>query len=502
MGTDIESTEKCGIFAAYAPGMDIPRVAVALGHLKKRGEDSFVLATRTGSETTIDHLNVTDQLETEILSILLKYPQAYIYISHNRYITSGADSEQNVQPIMLSSEDENYKLVFKHNGNLPEAIVKHLRLMLSHPLPEDASDSRVMAQVLIDKRSLFDSWEETFTAVLPHFQGAFSLICVTEENVIYAIRDPWGFRPLCIGKKGESWVAASESVVFNHMDVELEREVTPGEIVCLLPDGTSVSTQYATLRESRFCTLEEIYFANIRSKRYGKTIEEDRLALGRAVGRRFLEKNIFVDVVVPVLNSGKRMSMGVSEVLDLGNTEAIELANQKRTFIVNTQAKREQAVHKKHVVNGSIVEGQRILVCDDSVVRGTSMGALVEMIKEHKPAEIHLVFGSEPVIDTCDWGINISTKEELIVYQLIQSRPDWKNRSEYFAWLSEVERLVAKEWGVDSVTYLDRTSVNEALQKTDDELCRHCFGGEEPILGQKAPTYLTHTHQSATLVRA
>jgi amidophosphoribosyltransferase len=472
MSQEIKKLEHCGVIATI--GSDITPADFTTGwqKLKNRGADACGLVTVTKQSTEIEHAQKCEAIRN-------RNEDAYIRLGHNRYATSGGGSLQNAQPFLLSSGK--YRLGLAHNGNIPASIVTHLRTLLLEPVALDASDSYVMAAFLLESRPLYRNWEETFASVLPLFRGAFALACVTEDDVIYAIRDKWGIRPLCLGKKGKTWVVASESIAIESMGAEYVREVEPGEVVCLQAQKKCISFHYAKSKGERFCLLESIYFANNKSIRNGRTFEAGRKALGRAVASRFLSKRIPIDMVIPVLNSGKQMSMGVSEVLQMENIEAISIATQERSFIQNTPKTRREVVHAKHVVDGKIIEGKRLLLCDDSLVRGTSLDALLEKIKEHNPGEIHIVLGSEPVIDVCDLGIDLPTKQELLAYQVVQERPDWDDETSYFAWLTKVERLVAKTLGINSITYLDRASVNAALKSEDSQICRHCFGGEYPI---------------------
>ena len=455
--------------------------------LRHRGDGAWGMITVSGQGVQHDHVPGSNGHGNPINLLNNAGVDAYIRLGHDRYATSGGAGSENSQPIYLS--DGQNTLGLAHNGNLPGKVVQHLRTLLRTPLPDDASDSRVMAQLLLDFRPRFTTWEETFVALLPRFQGAFSLACLTDEDAIYAIRDPWDIRPLCLGRKNNTWVVASESVALDSMGATYMREVEPGEIVCLRPDGRITATKYASGAGERRCALEPLYFSKIDSIVDQETIREQRQRLGELVGARFLNKGKREGFVVPILNSGKQVAIGVARALGLPIAEeAIRLALDKRSFIQNTPATRTEVVNQKHVVNGEYIRGKCIILCDDSLVRGTSLIALLAKIREHNPAEIHILLGSEPVIDICEWGVDLPTRTELFVYNLLQERPDWSNQDEYLSWLAKVEDLVAKELGVDSVTYLDRKSVNLALNRTDDQLCRHCFGGKKPT-EDNPPTY-------------
>ncbi|MEP7167513.1 MAG: phosphoribosyltransferase family protein [Candidatus Woesebacteria bacterium] len=487
MSAELQNTEKCGVIATIGHDISPEYFIAGWRRLKNRGADAWGLITVLKARMKVEYATKCEGVENAKIN-------SSVRLGHNRYATSGGGSFQNAQPFLVQSGT--FTLGLAHNGNIPAQIITHLRTLLLEPVPVDASDSYIMAKFLLESRALYKTWNDTFIAVLPLFRGAFSLACVTDEDVLYAIRDKWGIRPLCVGKKADTWIVASESIAIDAMGATYQREVKPGEIIRLKAGAQSSSSMYAKSKGEHFCTLESIYFANNKSIRKGRTIESARRALGRAVARRFLSKRIAIDLVVPVLNSGKQMSMGVSEVLQMDNIEAIRLSTQERSFIQNTPEARKRLVYAKHVVDGAIIDGKRLLLCDDSLVRGTSLGSLLEKIKEHGPREIHIVLSSEPVIDICDLGIDLPTREELLAYQVNQDRPDFADEPAYFSWLKEIENLVAKRLGVDSITYLDRMSVNLALHRQENQMCRHCFGGTYPIKDYQG---LTRTLPSARL---
>lgn len=488
MSAELSSADHCGVIATSGTDIDPADFGAGWWRLRHRGDFSWGLVTAGLDDWISGHVQKSDAVKEPIMALANISADSAIRIGHNRYITSGGSSIENAQPFLLTSDK--YTLALAHNGNIPTEVVDRLRLYLRYKPEETASDSRVIAQLLLEQRDKHESWDDTFLTVLPHLAGAFSLVVVTDDKKLFAMRDPWGIRPLCIGKKDNTWVVASESVALDTMGATFVREVNPGEMVVFDPEGTVTVTQYGEAENKALCLVEMVYFSKVASKIDEETYLDKHQALGRAVGRRFLAKGIEVDHVIPILNSGKQMSIGVAEVLGMPQIVPITLSTDERSFIQNTPAARRAMVNKKHVIDGSYIAGQRILLCDDSLVRGTSLLALLENIKAHEPKEIHIVLGSEPLIDFCDLGVDLPRPEDLLAYRQIQDRPDWNENYDVMEWLARMEMAVAKYLDVDSVTYLDRAGVNEALGKQDDEMCRHCFGGTHPVRDHKRPHYI------------
>jgi|GEM_PF-4526 len=476
MSQEIENTEKCGVIGAIGGRVSLADFKKGFMALQHRGADAAGMVAKQDKQLSVLHKN------GEISDLFLEHSahtHAQALLGHNRYATSAGVSLSNAQPFLLTSE--RFQLALAHNGNLPDECVESLRLLLQGKYPTGASDSYLMTSTLLLERLKYQNWEETLLKTLPLFQGAFSLIGITDEGSMFGIRDPWGIRPLCLGKKDQTWVLVSESVALDAMGAEYFRELLPGEMITISADGKLGSIMYAvTSQPEQRCALESIYFAKNQSYDGKTKMFERRRELGRMAGRRFQQKHIPIDVVIPILNSGKEMSLGVSDALNMANTAAIKVRGKKRSFIQSDDSQRQNAVHQKHIVDGLQIKNQRILLCDDSLVRGTSLKGLIDKIKELKdqqPAEIHLVLGSEPVVNICDLGIDLPDKA-----QLLAARIGGKT-------VSELEKRVAKELGIKSVTYLDRQSVEAAFGLSGNEMCWHCFGGPHPINHRRRPLY-------------
>ncbi len=480
MATSWRQSEKCGVVGMFVGShFTLADSLTAQKALEHRGNGPAGLAILLSDGSVIHKIATSiDELPDPLIQIKKlpkkssKLPVAVI--RHNRYATAGALSGY-TQPLVVSLE--NFTLCFAHNGNLPAENVATLRPLLQKNLPADASDSAVMAQLLIEYRPKFKTWLQTFSAMLPLFKGAFSLTCLTEDQELFAIRDPYGIRPLCLGQKNGSWVAVSETVALDAIQAHYVREVLPGEIVCLNADGSSQSVIYAVnSKPEQTCLLETLYFSRKKSFDGRQKIEDERIALGRAAARRFQTKNFKVDWVVPILNSGQVVASGVALELEKPIYEAIGVNGNKRSFIQNTQDERTKVVFEKHIVfsdsYSTQIAGKSILLCDDSAVRGTSLEGLIKKIKalqKNRPSQIHILLGSEPVSDICEWGIDLPHRENLLANKVGGIT------------IAEIEQNVAKWLNVDSVTYLDRLSIETALHKSSNEMCYHCFGGPSPI---------------------
>lgn len=480
MASSLVDREKCGVIGVVGKGVTSVETVLAQFAVEHRGNGpaGISLLYKDGTFSC----NIASSIEE--LPISPKSRNAIVAIAHNRYATSASTSMENTQPIIRT--DNTYLLGLAHNGNIPERSLEEIRIRLGNTITSESSDSVVMTQLLVQSRKKFASWMETFIQVLPLFKGAFSLTCFTEEGYLYAIRDPYGIRPLCIGQKGKRWIAASETVALAAVGAEYLREVLPGEIVCLKPNGEMNSIIYSmNIAKTEYrCLLETIYFSKKSSFDGSSKIEQQRILFGKAAAHRFHQKNISVDWIVPILNSGQAMATGASLQLAIPIYEAIAVKGKKRSFIQNTQAERELAVNEKHVVwdpkYSADIDGKSVLFCDDSLVRGTSLRILFQKISEvkgAKPSHIHVLLGSEPVRDFCDLGVDLPDKSDLLANKVGGGT------------LDEIEKKVAAFLGVNSVTYLDRAGIETALGKSTNEMCFHCFGGAHPVRAHAVPIY-------------
>ncbi len=480
MASSLEQREKCGVVGIVGLNVTREETLTAQEALEHRGNGPAGIAFLTSDGALIR--DIASSIEE--LPHVADEKNLVVGIAHNRYATSASTSMENTQPIVR--RDGKFLLALAHNGNIPERSLEEIRKGLVNLITEESSDSVVMTQLLVQSRKKYISWMETFIQILPEFKGAFSITCFTEEGELFVARDPYGIRPLCLGRKDGRWIAVSETVALASIGAAYIREVLPGEIVCMKKDGSISSIIYAmNSRKTEYrCLLEAIYFSKKTSFAEGSKIEQQRIKLGKAAAHRFHQKNIAIDLIVPILNSGQAMATGASLQLAIPIYEAIAVKGKKRSFIQNTQAERELAVNEKHVIwdpkFSTDIDGKSVLFCDDSAVRGTSLRILFQKMREvkgAKPSEIHVLLGSEPVIDICDLGVDLPNPADLLANKVGGDS------------LAEIEKRVATFLDVSSVTYLDREGIESALGKSADQMCYHCFGGKHPVRAQGIPTY-------------
>lgn len=468
-----EMAEKCGVFAMKGRDLSLDDFRNGFNTLQRRGQHA------AGAYLVSEEQSVLLAAPGPIAALFDNLPAQesphQLFLGHNRYCTSAGTADYNTQPFVFADGDNLIALAV--NGNIPKEGIEQLNRPDSRLSPM-FSDSAIMADQLLVERKKYKSWQDTFVNVLSQFQGAFSLACTTDDRDLFLARDPWGIRPLCLGKKGEAWVCASESSALKAMGAEYLREILPGELIHIDRENNFHSVIYAVTTAETRCLLESHYFSRPDSYDGQDVMRTRRQKLGRLAARRFKGKGIEVDLLIPILNSGREMAKGAASELGMSLFEAIHVNGEQRSFIENSPEERERVVHGKHVIDSNKIADERILICDDSAVRGLSLGILVRKIKANQfpPSEIHVLLSSEPVVDICDLGVDLATQEELIAGGLNGD-------------LETIEKVVAQALGVDSVTYLDPKSIALALETPLDQMCRHCFGGPHPIRDHREPQY-------------
>lgn len=475
-------TEKCGIIGMIGQKIAQKDFAEAFAQLQNRGEDAagVVVLRSNGSLKVVKNAGQIADLFTEKAKQLPAHSN--LWLGHNRYATSAGTDVSNIQPFV--GKNGKYLLTLGHNGNLITETMASLGVWVNKRAIQGTSDSALMTSLLLQERPKFTSWQETFIHQLPKLKGAFSLVMTTEENKLYAVRDPWGIRPLCLGRKDGNWIVASETRSLNAIGAEYIRELAPGELLVLDQEKKCSSIIYAVRKElPNPCILEVHYFASSKSFDGRARIAYQREELGRGVAERFRKKLISVDCIVPVLNSGLHVAKGVATALDLPLVSAVKVNSKKRTFIQNTNKKRKAAVNEKHVVFPHEIIDKVILLADDSLVRGTSLSILIAKVRQAGPKAIHVILGSPPVVDKCDLGVDLPKRKDLLAAK-------WRELS-----LDEIERLTADFLGVDSVTFSENMIVANSLEKHADNMCAHCFGGHHPVKENSAPFFRSDLHK-------
>jgi amidophosphoribosyltransferase len=453
--------DECGVFGIFAPGHDVARVAYfALFALQHRGQESAGIASAPRGREIMairDQGLVAQVFDEHKLRSLV----GDMAIGHVRYSTTGASQWENTQPIV---RNDNRTLALAHNGNLINAVELHAELR-EHDVPfSSTSDSEIIAALLATHPA--ERIEDAVADVLPRLRGAFSTVVLTEEAVV-AFRDPHGLRPLVLGmieneENGQaSYCVASESCAFDLIGAKYLREVLPGEVVTLTDGG--VRTRMVAADERRaFCVFEYIYFARPDSKMAGTVLQVARARMGENLWR---EAPVEADLVIPVPDSGNAAARGLARAAGLPQDDGfIKNRYVARTFIQPGQELRRLGVRIKFNPLPEVVAGKRLIVVDDSIVRGNTTRQNMQMLRDAGAAELHLRISAPPIKHPCHYGIDMSTREEMIAH-------------------GRTVEEIAEEIGVDSLHYLSLEGVYDAVGVTRDTHCDACFSGEYPLAG-------------------
>jgi amidophosphoribosyltransferase len=451
------------VFGIYAPEHDVARLTYfALFALQHRGQESAGIATafRGGNILTIREQGLVSQVFDEHTLRSLVGDMA---IGHVRYSTTGSSEWENAQPIV---RDDHRTLALAHNGNLINAVELHGELRGRDVPFRSTSDSEIIAALLATHPA--DRIEDAVADVLPRLRGAFSTVVMTEEAVV-AFRDPNGVRPLAIGiiEPGEGssaepvYCVASESCAFDLIGARYLRDVRPGEVVTLSAGGLS-SRMVDDSQRHAFCIFEYIYFARPDTRMGGRRLQVSRARMGELLWR---EAPVDADLVIAIPDSGNAAARGLARAAGLPQDDGfIKNRYVARTFIQPGQQLRRNGLRLKFNPLPEVVAGKRLIVVDDSIVRGNTMPQIVKMLREAGAAEIHLRISSPPIKHPCHYGVDMSTREEMIAH----------GRS--------VEEITA-ELGADSLHYLSLEGVYEAVDGDRESHCDACFSGRYPLEG-------------------
>ncbi|MGI9952235.1 amidophosphoribosyltransferase [Moorellaceae bacterium AZ2] len=445
--------EECGIFGIYGPGMDVARLTYyGLFALQHRGQESAGIAVSSGSSIEI-HKGMG--LVAEVFnSSHLKNLKGDMAIGHVRYSTTGASSLVNAQPLVASIRQG--MMAVAHNGNLANAALLRRKLSAEGSVFQTTTDSEVILNLLARYQN--QPLPEGILQCMEELKGAYSLAIMTEKQ-LFGVRDPYGVRPLCVGKLGQALVLASESCALDAIGAEFIRDVEPGEIVTIDSHGIS-SLQGPRATRPAHCIFEFIYFARPDSTLDGKNVYLVRRELGRRLAG---ECRVEADLVIPVPDSGVAAASGYAEAAGLPLVEGL-IKNRYvgRTFIQPTQEMRDLGVRLKLNPIRPLLQGRRIIIIDDSLVRGTTSRHIIEMLREAGVREIHLLIASPPVFHPCYYGIDTSAYGELIAAR-------WP--------VEKIRRFV----GCDTLYYLSLEGLWGAVGQGEGNYCAACFTGCYPI---------------------
>ena len=466
-----EPREKCGIVGVSLADRAAARpLYYALYALQHRGQESAGIVTHDGFQqhSHVERGLVGDAFEAGDLESLA----GATGIGHVRYPTAGSLDKSCAQPFSVSFKSGSLGL--SHNGNLVNADeVRDELAAAGHAFTSDG-DTEVIAHDLA-RNLLQEDLVRAVKHTMKRIHGSYSLT-ITHDDTVLGVRDPMGNRPLCLGELEDGYVLASESAAIDTLDGELIRDVRPGELVVLEPDGSGYDTyQLVENDATAHCFFEHVYFARPDSVIDGSLVYEVRRELGRQL---WTESGVETDVVMPVPDSGRAFASGYADAAaevdaegnpreddDVGIEFAEGLMKNRyvgRTFIMPTQDERERAVRLKLNPIKSTVEGKTVTIIDDSIVRGTTSTQLVELVREAGAEEVHLRIGAPPIVAPCYFGIDMATREELIA----------ANGS-----VEEIRETIE----ADSLAYLSIDAVAEALESSRADLCLGCVTGEYPF---------------------
>jgi amidophosphoribosyltransferase len=448
--------DECGVFGIYAPGHEVSRLAYfALYALQHRGQESAGIAAADagGHIMTLRDLGLVNQVFDEQK---LRALGGEIAVGHVRYSTTGSNGWDNAQPVHRSDRRE---LALGHNGNLINAVELHAELREQGLSFRSTSDSEIIAALLASHEAA--GIEDAVAAVMPRLQGAFSTVLMTKDTLV-AFRDPAGLRPLVLGRIGERYCVASESCALDIIGATRVRDVKPGEMVWVDEHGLHSRMVVAGAREA-FCVFEYIYFARPDSRMNGDVLQAMRGRMGEILAREAPVPG--GELVIPVPDSGAPAARGFARASGLPQDDGL-IKNRYvgRTFIEPGQELRKHGLRLKFNPLPEIVGGKSIVVVDDSIVRGNTTRQIVQMLRDAGAREVHMRISAPPIKHPCHYGIDMSTREEMIAHERTVDE-------------------VAAELGCDSLAYLSLEGVYEAVRGSRARHCDACFSGCYPLEG-------------------
>lgn len=448
--------EECGVFAIYDPDGDCARSTYyGLYALQHRGQESCGIAVNNNRDITHykDMGLVSDVFNDEMLSKL----NGTMAVGHVRYSTTGESMRENAQPLVLRYIKGNIALA--HNGNLVNKDDLANELSVTGAIFQTTTDTEMIAYTIAKERLNSKTVEEAVEKTINHLVGAFSLIVMSPQKLI-AVRDPWGFRPLCMGRKDKAIIFASETCALDSIGAEFVRDLEPGEIV-VVQDGEIKSIKtHVGKKPYTMCIFEYLYFARPDSVIEGQSAHDSRMLAGKYLAQEY---PVDADVVVGVPDSGLSAAMGYAE--ESGIPYGIGFVKNKyigRTFIQPSQAMRENSVRIKLNVLRSTVEGKRVVMVDDSIVRGTTSKRIVSLLRNFGAKEVHVRSSAPPFMWPCYFGTDVPSRDQLVAC----------NYS-----MDGIRELI----GADSLGFLSIDSLKKIIPNANCGYCDGCFSGKYPV---------------------
>ena len=453
--------DACGVFGVWAPGDEVAKLTYfGLYALQHRGQESAGIAVSDGSAIVVyKDMGLVSQVFTEAS---LESLHGHVAIGHTRYSTTGSSTWENAQPTFRTTATGH--LALGHNGNITNTLELQHRLREIAPssgelpigdAPVATSDTDVLAGLIAAHPDL--SVESAAMLELPRVRGAFSLVFI-DDNALYAARDAQGIRPLVLGRIERGWVVASETAALDIVGASFIREIAPGEFITI--DENGLRSQAFAKPDPKGCLFEYVYLARPDTTIAGRGIQATRVAVGRALSREY---PVDADLVIPVPESGRYAAIGYAQESGIPFAEGlVKNAYVGRTFIQPSQTIRQLGIRLKLNPLRDVIAGQRLVVVDDSIVRGNTQRALVRMLREAGAREVHVRISSPPVKWPCFYGIDFASRAELIANGLS---------------IEEIRRSI----GADSLGYVSLDALIDATTLPAEQLCRACFDGIYPV---------------------
>ncbi len=453
--------DACGVFGVWAPGEDVAKLSYyGLYALQHRGQESAGIAVSNGRQILVyKDMGLVSQVFDESTLASLK---GHVAVGHCRYSTTGGSTWHNAQPTFHPTATGSIALA--HNGNLINTAELadmvsegeangHLDMQVG--LPESSNDTSVVTRLLAHHPD--QTVEERAVDLLPQIKGAYSFVWMT-ESALYAARDPQGIRPLVLGRLERGWVVASETAALDIVGASFVREVEPGELIAI--DENGLRTQHFAKPEPKGCLFEFVYLARPDTLISGQRIHSVRVEIGRRLAKSFPAD---ADLVIPVPESGIPSAIGYAEASGIPyGVGLVKNAYVGRTFIQPSQTIRQLGIRLKLNPLRDVIAGKRLVVVDDSIVRGNTQRALIRMLREAGALEVHVRISSPPVKWPCFYGIDFASGAELIANGLTPEE-------------------ICNSIGADSLGYIDLEDLIDATSIAKNDLCRACFDGEYPI---------------------
>jgi len=449
--------EECGVFGIFGAPDAAALTALGLHALQHRGQEAAGIVAFDGEQYHSDRRmgHVADKFtRPEVLEKL----QGHAAVGHVRYSTSGDTILRNVQPLFADLAGGG--IAIAHNGNLTNAMTLREELVRAGAIFQSTSDTETILHLIATSRRTRVA--DRFVDALRNIEGAYSITALTNKKLI-GVRDPLGVRPLVLGKLADAWVLASETCALDIIDAEYVRDIDPGEMVIITEDGIESLRPFGP-QKSRFCIFEYIYFARPDSVLEGRSVYQSRKRIGEELAQ---EKPVEADLVIPVPDSGVPAAIGYAAASDIPFELGI-IRNHYvgRSFIEPTQEIRNLRVKLKHNANRSMIEGKRVILVDDSIVRGTTSIKIVSMMRDAGATEVHMRIAAPPTTDPCFYGVDTPEKEKLLASRM------------------SVEEM-ADHIGADSLAFISMDGLYRAMGEpgrndAEPRFCDACFTGDYP----------------------